>query len=308
MNGLPPRLDVLIAGVAKAGTTTLFHALSQHPAVCGANVKEMNFLLRDDWMEESGRRYFASCFQQCAEPLLTLEASPRYWFHPDTVLPRLGAVGSPKVIIVLRDPAKRLWSSFTYLQSRSRVSHDMRFSTFIEACQEHSGPPDSPTAAETNPLDVGVYSRFLPRWLEALGDDIRVCFAENLFADAVEGTRSVAQWLRLPGDFIPDVTTTNATRRARSSTLARLTWSTRPLAVRLLQGFPRIRQRIRQGYEQINTGPLRQRMLEEDRLKLVAYYEHSNVSTRALLEKRGYIDLPPWLADAGRPVQQEIRE
>ena len=36
--------NLVIVGVGKAGTTSLFHYLRQHPDICGSDIKELRFL------------------------------------------------------------------------------------------------------------------------------------------------------------------------------------------------------------------------------------------------------------------------
>lgn len=111
----------LIIGAGKAGTTSLFSYLSQHPEICAARRKETNFFSRhwrqgldfylDHWDWRAGRHCIA------------LEASPSYTNRP--ILPgvpeRIAAAAglSFRFIYVLRHPFERLPS---YAQQKYFVS------------------------------------------------------------------------------------------------------------------------------------------------------------------------------------------
>lgn len=75
-----PRVDFIILGAGKAGTTSLFHYLSQHPRLIGSSKKETNFFsTHPDW--KSGLDEYEGLFEPLDDAIY-FEASPSYTQFP----------------------------------------------------------------------------------------------------------------------------------------------------------------------------------------------------------------------------------
>lgn len=100
-----PLPDFVIIGAQKAGTTTLFDMLAEHPEVSLSTVKEVHFFdLNFHRGEEWYRRHF--------DRHIAGEASPYYIFHP-LVHDRMKAlIPNAKAIVILRDPIDRALSHY----------------------------------------------------------------------------------------------------------------------------------------------------------------------------------------------------
>ena len=115
-NGLP---DLVIAGVNKAGTTSLYSYLTGHPAVCGSSIKETCYFLPIRYGREpeplgTYREYFAAC----RAGQIAIEATPGYFYGGGALARALdAAVPGVRVVIVLREPVSRLVSFFRFQQS-----------------------------------------------------------------------------------------------------------------------------------------------------------------------------------------------
>jgi hypothetical protein len=109
----------VIIGAAKAGTTSLYGWLREHPFVAPAIRKEVhyfdyNYYRGDDWYRthfprESERAAFA---EQHGRPFITGEASPSYIAHtwaPERMARLLPDV---KLLVMLRNPVDRAYSQF----------------------------------------------------------------------------------------------------------------------------------------------------------------------------------------------------
>src|SRR3954466_13605025 len=79
----PGRLpNALIIGVSKAGTTSLFDYLTQHPEVAGSKPKETLFfsdLVYSDFTLPPIRNY-RRFFRHTGAARIVMEASPNYWY------------------------------------------------------------------------------------------------------------------------------------------------------------------------------------------------------------------------------------
>lgn len=110
---------VLIVGAMKAGTTSLFDHLTQHPEVAGCTPKEPGFFAFDDVFAR-GADWYEGLFDFDARiHKVALDGSTDYtkWPHCDKILDRIAAFGAdPKLIYLMRHPLRRLESHAKHVQ------------------------------------------------------------------------------------------------------------------------------------------------------------------------------------------------
>lgn len=105
-----PRIDFIVIGAQKAGTTALYDYLSEDSALSLSRVKEVHFFDDEsvDWVAPDYSRYHAHFDWE--RPAIRGEATPIYIYWPES-LERIArynpAVG---LILLLRDPVERAWS------------------------------------------------------------------------------------------------------------------------------------------------------------------------------------------------------
>jgi len=123
--------NFVIAGTQKAGTTTLFDILKQHPDIYLPEQKEAHFFDREEayskGLEWYSNHFFAHYNQQKAIGTVT----PGYLFHPQAAN-RLGQhLGTGlKLIFIFRHPADRAYSH--YLMQKRRVLDELDFESAIQ--------------------------------------------------------------------------------------------------------------------------------------------------------------------------------
>jgi hypothetical protein len=107
---LTKKVDFVVVGAQKAGTTALFDHLSDDPRLNLSTVKETHFFDDEsvDWARPDYGAYHAHF--DLTRPGLMGEATPIYIFWPDS-LERLAAYNpGARLILMLRDPVKRAFS------------------------------------------------------------------------------------------------------------------------------------------------------------------------------------------------------
>jgi hypothetical protein len=145
------RPDFLIIGAQKAGTTSLYQYLVQHPQIVGnKSWKEIRYF---DLPENYSRGFswylgnFPSKLRKGNR--LTFDASPSYLYFDD--IPKLirQDLGNIKMIAILREPASRAYSAWQMYHSFFDNPHeslreiaDRR--TFLQAIEDEMGGKDAP--------------------------------------------------------------------------------------------------------------------------------------------------------------------
>lgn len=120
--------NVLIIGAAKAGTTTLFDLLKQHPQVYLPFKKEPMFFSHDDNFENGFSWYLKTYYRNSASFKIRGEASPQYLYWSSKTAPRIKkSFGkSPlKFLVIFRDPVQRAYSA--YLNMLQEGMEDLPF-------------------------------------------------------------------------------------------------------------------------------------------------------------------------------------
>jgi len=182
---LMKKLDFIIIGAQKAGTTTLFTLLSEHPEIYMPAGKEAPFFTQDELYEKGLNVYLSQYFGSA--PLNTLwgKATPHYLNDPRA--PERIARLQPdiKVIAILRDPAERALSQF-----RMSVRRGFEQRTFEQAIVEMIKPeelakarelPTGPASETRTYIVRGEYGRLLaPYFKKFPRKNILIIFTSEL--------------------------------------------------------------------------------------------------------------------------------
>lgn len=166
----PAKPNALIVGPMKAGTSWLYEYLkSRNDVSVPTGTKETFFF--DDRFESKGVDWYLKHFQNAGGPNVTtiIEVAPTY-FH-GAELPRrvLETLGKIKIVVTLRDPAKRAFSLFQHMRRYGYT----KATDFRQAVQNH---PEM--------LASSRYAECLERWREVMGpENVSVLFMEDLAAE-----------------------------------------------------------------------------------------------------------------------------
>jgi hypothetical protein len=178
----PARLpNFLHLGPGKSGSTWLHEVLILHPEVYLTSAKDLYFFSR---YYDRGVPWYASHFRDASENQHVVgEICPDYLVHPHAP-ERISATLGPKVslMVTLRDPVERAFSSYLYLGKHGRAGP-----TFRETLQ---------TRPEL--LAEGRYGTLLGRYLSYFpAAQIHVATFDDLKADPQRFLDGVTSWLHI---------------------------------------------------------------------------------------------------------------
>jgi hypothetical protein len=189
------KIDFIIAGVQKAGTTALFDYLSDDPAYALSATKEVHFFDDEsqDWSRPDYDAYHAQF--DWSRPAIRGEATPIYLYWP-RALERIAAYNPKiKLIIMLRDPVERAWSHWRMETSRGVETHP--FSWCIRQGRQRLFDAE-PWGAhrEFSYVERGFYGEQMERALSLLPlEQLLVLQADELRARPAEALTKVAIFL-----------------------------------------------------------------------------------------------------------------
>ena len=291
--------NLIIAGVHKAGTTSLYTYLAKHPEICPSFKKEIGFFVplmfdRDTPPIEE----YASYFRHCENQQFRLDASPSYFYGKDKIASAINKeLPDAKVVLLLRDPTDRLISFFSRAISKSTLPADISFKDYLTMSEEKMGGSEYNVYARG--IREGLYIDYIQPWQSVFGSNLKVVFFDDLKESALDLTSSICRWLDLDAScFEPqDFTIENRTMQYRHRTLHRYVKD----AYMRNEAFWRknhwLKQRFRGVYNKFNADKdQRLRTIDDESVaRLRALYSPYNKKLKSFLESNNYASLPDWL-------------
>lgn len=293
--------NLIIAGVVKGGTTSVFSYLSVHPDICVSSVKETCFFhgLRYGYELQPFSDYLGY-FRHCENQKYVLEATPGYFEGGARLAHGLkDALGEDlRVLLFLRDPVDRLISFFKFKKSMLEIPFDLPLGEYIRRCAEMSWEEK-----KLQPNDMwwgiegGKYDLYLEEWFDAFGSNVKVLFFDQIKRDVRSLMIDVCEWLEISPaiyqDFVFEVenkTIGYKNRRLQEGAL----FVNRELE-RFWRAHPKLKSKLRDIYFRVNgrdhVNPVSHELIEH----LSDLYRPHNAKTREILESRNYANLPLWL-------------
>ena len=281
--GPNPRLPAwLLIGAPKAGTTAFAGWLGQHPEAFLSQEKELYFF-DDHWSR--GTAWYASQFGAAPDGVLCGEATPSY-FYSDLAMRRIAeTLPDPRLLVILREPAKRAWSQYLYVRQLGEELRDFR-----QAIEDELSDPSHLPWPHRVPgyVSGGCYAERVRIVREMCGpDSLLVLFHEELVADPIATYAAACAHIGLDPSFVPELRRENPTYDIRSVHVQRALWAlwrqtpTRNVARRLAR---------------LNRKPGAYSPLPPDmRSRLRRRYQEDAVALEEMIGRR----LPPaWYEDA----------
>ncbi|WCL53376.1 sulfotransferase family protein [Gimibacter soli] len=128
----PIRLDFLVVGAQKAGTTALHEMLSAHPDIALPKIKETHFFSHAE-RATLGRDWYLGQFNQSAATHLVGEIDPEYMYWPEAASAIRAGSSVRKFVFILRHPVDRAYSHFLMSQRRGYETSDFHTALSEEA-------------------------------------------------------------------------------------------------------------------------------------------------------------------------------
>lgn len=225
---------LIIAGQPKAGTTSLFNWLGQHPEVEPSTFKETRFFLDPAYplprnIDSDDLGDYLASFPQRACPVL-LEASPDYLFS-ERFLEAKDILPKHKIVVITRDPVERMQSAWRYFRQRGTISQETDFDAFV-ALQEHNVSPDTPL--ERRALDQ-CRDAYLDRVREVFAPHVLMIDFNTMSTDPAETCRHVFDFCGLETGCVDTFSfgIENQSKQVKSAVLSKVFFSIRRQVVKI---------------------------------------------------------------------------
>ena len=175
MSGKP---NFIYIGPDKAGSSWLHEVLLRHPQVFLSPAKDLYFF---DRYYDRGIAWYLRQFDDAGpEHVVVGEVCQDYLFHPEAPQRIADSLGSCRMMVTLRDPADRAFSSYLYMLRSGWAP-----GTFLEALER-----------QPMLLEHGSYATALDRFTDRFGrDQIYVAVFDDLVADPQAFIDALTSWL-----------------------------------------------------------------------------------------------------------------
>jgi hypothetical protein len=299
--------NFLILGAAKAGTTSLYHYLQQHPNIYMSPLKEPKFFaLEGQSLDFRGpsqlinqtsvttladyQALFASVGQESAIG----EASPVYLYYPETAGRIARSLPQVKLIAILRDPVDRAFSSYSHLvrEGFEPLEFGAALAAETERIQDRWAPLWYYQAK-------GFYYEQLKRYTDLFPtEQIKIYLFEDLCCDPLAVVQDIYTFVGVDPTFVPDMAKRNVSGVPKNRTLQTLLTRDNPVKTVAKTLMPkRFRRSLSQNLQARNLGS----KLELDpqiEQRLRDLYAQDVRQLQDLIQR----DLSAWLAPTGVPT------
>jgi hypothetical protein len=297
--------NLLVAGVPKGGTTSLFRWLSQHPDVCASRIKELRYFDPVRYGEPlAAPETYAQRFAHWSGERYRMEGTPGYFSGGEAVATAVQDVCGPdvRVLVSLRDPTLRCWSWYRFVRGRAQIPKDMDFDRYLDIC-ERQRSDGTDALRENRPyygLRAGCYDEWIDAWQDRFGDRFRVIFFDDLASDPRRVVDTTLRWLdlddRMTEAFDLGVENRSVQYRSRSLLQAALVLNRR--AETFFEQHRGLKRALRRVYHGINRSPAPERLEHAHRERLAAFYEPHIARLAGRLHATLADEWPDWLASA----------
>jgi len=184
---LKSKKHIIIAGTNKAGTTSVFKYLEEHPSICSSSVKQTNFFLDSDYNQgkaltlhkfDNSKDTYYNFFPNSLDSQFLMEASPDYLYSksaPERIKNVLG--DSVQLVFILREPVSRFFSWYKFAKMTNLIDN----ATTVEDFLQQNRVQNKEFNLAYNALETGEYHKYLSKFYSLFdSNQIYVCFYEDL--------------------------------------------------------------------------------------------------------------------------------
>lgn len=295
--------NFLIIGAAKAGTSSIFNYLIQHPKVYGPAIKEPAFFAFDNELVDfkgpgdellnqtiiTDFKDYQSLFDNVTEEQAIGEASVIYLYNEQAPYRIRHYIPDTKIIVILRNPVDRAISSFGHL---SRDGFEP-FMSLDEALKEEDKRKRNNWQHLWHYAGMGYYYESLKRYYGQFPEEnIAIYLYDEFRRDSMGVLKSMFEFLEVEESFIPEVSYKyNVSGVPRSKLLHRFLRQPSAFKHGMKKIIPeKVRDGIRILVTEKNIIPQKIDVSESTRQHLKEMYQEDILKTQSLINK----DLSSW--------------
>lgn len=292
---------VVIAGVTKSATTSLFTYLAQHPGIRASSTKETNYFTPARFDQPlPALAAYESSFPGATSREVTMEASPGYFYGGYRIARSISSVlPAPTVILCFREPVSRLKSFFHFHKEKELLPKSMPLSDYVDHASQYSVEDFRLDRSLERWFGVtgGLYDTYFPEWSATFGDRLLVTWFDDIKTRPYQVVTTISARIGLAerdeAGYLFDVE--NQTVRPRLSALHSHALAVNSRLEPFLRRHMGLKTAIRRWYRAVNTVERDQSDIDLSDSELDAIFAESIRRFRGQVSKHGVSAKPSWL-------------
>lgn len=217
------KIDVMIVGAQKAGTTSLLRYLGEHPECVSHPQKEFAYFIDTSEYHNSYKNAFQKYFgSKDIDQNQKIIAKSAGLYADEAAVKRLHEHNpNCKIVLILRNPIERAYSS--YLMEKNYGTAKFEFNDLPELIRKHK--QDDESWGFSFFIDYGLYANYIKMIYKYFPENqVSVFLYRNFRKDPLSVCKTVFNKIGVDDTFIPNVEVKhNVTLKNRSTTFARAT-------------------------------------------------------------------------------------
>jgi Sulfotransferase domain len=290
--------NLIIAGVHKAATTSLFTYLQAHPEIFAPGKKELHYFTPIRYGKEPGSIYdYSSNFLMVGKEKYLLDASPSYVYGGQKIITKMKELLPPhKVIIILRNPVDRFISYYNFLKAKLYLTDDDNLDSFLNKCINH----DSALVIDneySRAIAEGKYINYLPTWKENYGMELKIIYFEKMISDPESVMLEIATWLGIDKEPFKKMhfTAENKTVFVKNKQIHSFALLINKRFEVFWRNNHKLKTKFRNIYYAFNRNKKQKKQMDAESLKKLNFIYEPYNSRLAFYLKKENMDIPSWL-------------
>jgi hypothetical protein len=203
------KVNTLIIGAGRSGTTTLYTYLKAHSDVCFSYIKEVPFFSIKEHYRK-GEKYYHSFFRKC-NSMPVIASADTYLLMDHDAISRIYAYNPEmKIIVMLRDPVSRDYSSYNYSVNFGHHDAYASFLDSVEVEKEITGESDIVKRNNVGHFYGSLYYEHLSKWTgEFPREQLLLLKTSDLSDDPQKFSNDLFSFLGIP-DYKGEIERVNA--------------------------------------------------------------------------------------------------
>ena len=293
---------IIIAGVNKAGTTSLFTYLSNHPSICPSSVKETCYFLPLRYQKElQPFEVYKNYFNNCDGTNYYLESTPGYFYGGNPLVSAIKEkLPGVKLIFALRNPVERIISFYQFKKNQLELPAEMAIEDYIDKCISYSRKEF--TNQSLNPyfgIEGGKYIDYIKDWELFKSKDMLFVDFEHMKSNPQACLPAICSWLKLDSSFY-----NSYDFQIENKSMAIKNRGMQKFALKINKGFEpflrkneSIKKSLRSIYYRVNGSKSKELISEATIESLEQYYKAYNQQLANYFVLKERKDMPGWLSD-----------
>ena len=176
---------LLVVGAQRCGTTSVSRMLDAHPEITMARPArpEPKVFCDDETSARGAEWYRATYFAHATPDQLLGDKSTSYLEDPEAPARAAAVLGSPHVLVVLRDPVKRAISNWRFSTENGLEQRPLEVAIEENLTSSTAWDRGLTSVSPFAYLERGRYVDYLAPWADTFPDTTHVVFLDELIGD-----------------------------------------------------------------------------------------------------------------------------